>query len=61
MGYPLEGYFHWSLTDNYEWGSYHARFGLYEVDFEDPALQRQPLNSLGDNPAQTLADLIART
>lgn len=32
QGIPLLGYLHWSLIDNYEWGSYESRFGLAEVD-----------------------------
>lgn len=31
-GVPLLGYLHWSLIDNYEWGSFQSRFGLAEVD-----------------------------
>lgn len=31
-GVPLLGYIHWSLLDNYEWGSATPRFGLVEVD-----------------------------
>ena len=38
---PLAGYFHWSLTDNYEWGSYAPRFGLYRVESASPHLLRQ--------------------
>ena len=33
-GLPLVGYFHWTLADCYEWGSYEPRFGLYGVDRE---------------------------
>jgi beta-glucosidase len=33
----------WSLTDNFEWGSYTPRFGLYTVDtLRDPELKRVP-------------------
>ncbi len=28
----IGGYFHWTLADNYEWGSYEPCFGLYGVD-----------------------------
>jgi beta-glucosidase len=31
-GADVRGYFHWSLIDNYEWGSYRPRFGLYSRD-----------------------------
>lgn len=29
---PVTGYLHWSLMDNYEWGSYKNRFGLYHTE-----------------------------
>ena len=46
-GYPVIGYNHWSLTDNYEWGSYRSRFGLYRVDaLADPALERVPTSGV---------------
>jgi beta-glucosidase len=31
-GIDVRGYLYWSLLDNYEWGSWHARFGLVDVD-----------------------------
>ena len=31
-GLPVTGYLHWSLVDNYEWGSYAPRFGLFGMD-----------------------------
>jgi beta-glucosidase len=31
-GLPVTGYFHWTLADCYEWGTYEPRFGLYGVD-----------------------------
>jgi beta-glucosidase len=33
-GWPVGGYLHWSLVDNYEWGSYEPRFGIFGVDRE---------------------------
>ncbi|MCL4446165.1 MAG: family 1 glycosylhydrolase [Actinobacteria bacterium] len=31
-GAPLGAYLHWSLVDNYEWGSYGPRFGIFGMD-----------------------------
>ena len=40
-GYPLKGYFAWSLMDNFEWSwGYDRRFGLVYVDY--PTQQRIP-------------------
>ena len=37
-GVPVEGYFYWSMMDNYEWAwGYHKRFGLVRVDYETQA------------------------
>jgi beta-glucosidase len=56
-GVPMAGYLHWSLTDNYEWGSYTPRFGLYSIDFTaDP--DRLAEDHLGDCPSETYARLV---
>lgn len=52
-GIDVRGYLHWSLLDNYEWGSYRPTFGLVEWDPE--TFERHPKPS-----AQWLGDL-ART
>ncbi|MCU0451484.1 MAG: GH1 family beta-glucosidase [Bernardetiaceae bacterium] len=44
-GAPVEGYFVWSLTDNFEWAEgYHPRFGLVYVDY---ATQQRYLKDSG--------------
>ncbi|MEV0856371.1 family 1 glycosylhydrolase [Nocardia fluminea] len=46
-GMNVIGYNYWSLTDNYEWGSYTPRFGLYSVDVKnDPSLARVPTSAV---------------
>jgi beta-glucosidase len=54
---PLVGYMHWSLTDNYEWGSYTPRFGLFSIDFAVGA-ERLVEDHLGDRPSETYARLV---
>ena len=54
---PLIGYLHWSLFDNYEWGTYTPRFGLYSLDYQQGA-ERIAVDHLGDCPSETYANLI---
>ncbi|MBK9617003.1 MAG: beta-glucosidase [Uliginosibacterium sp.] len=44
-GIPLQGYYYWSLLDNFEWAhGYHKRFGLFRVDY---ATQKRSWKSSG--------------
>lgn len=43
-GLPLFGYLHWSLLDNYEWGSYKPTFGL--IAWDPVTFERHPKPSL---------------
>lgn len=54
---PILGYMHWSLTDNYEWGSYTPRFGLFSINFHR-GTEREIEDHLGDRPSETYAKLI---
>ncbi len=49
-GLPITGYFHWTLADCYEWGSYEPRFGLYGVDRERGG-RLNDLDSMGADAA----------
>ena len=54
-GYPIKGYFLWSLMDNFEWADgYTKRFGIHYVDFKT---QRRPPAGLADVPEATLTQL----
>ncbi len=42
-GARIEGYFYWSLLDNFEWlEGFRPRFGLFEVDYTTFARRRRP-------------------
>ncbi|MFD6178553.1 MULTISPECIES: glycoside hydrolase family 1 protein [unclassified Isoptericola] len=48
-GCDVRGYLHWSLLDNYEWGSFRPTFGLIAVDRETFVRSPKPsLAWLGD-------------
>ena len=51
-GVPVTAYFHWSLMDNYEWGTYEPRYGLFGVDRSDPtAVRFMDTDAVGDDAA----------
>ncbi len=61
QGVPVQGYWHWSLVDNYEWGSYEPRFGLYGVDRHhgEPGMRWLDTDSLGDDAPGAYRRIIA--
>ncbi|HEV3130647.1 MAG TPA: family 1 glycosylhydrolase [Acidimicrobiales bacterium] len=61
QGVPVTGYWHWSLVDNYEWGSYEPRFGLHGVDRHrgEHGMRWLDSDSLGDDSAGTYRAIIA--
>jgi beta-glucosidase len=50
-GYDVRGYVTWSFMDNYEWGDFEKRYGMYHVDFETQQRTLKP-------GAQYLVDLM---
>ncbi len=59
-GVPVRAYFHWSLMDNYEWGTYEPRYGLFGVDRSDPtAVHFMDTDAVGDDAAGEFARVVA--
>jgi beta-glucosidase len=43
FNWPVMGYYHWSLVDNFEWErGWTQRFGLWELDVETQARRKRP-------------------
>ncbi len=57
-GVPVEGFWHWTLIDNYEWGSYEPRFGLYGMD-RPQGMVVTSTDALGDDSAGAYGRIIA--
>ena len=57
-GVKVGAYYHWCLADNYEWGSYEPRFGLYGIDRER-GIRWRSCDSMGMPAAETYAAIIA--
>jgi beta-glucosidase/6-phospho-beta-glucosidase/beta-galactosidase len=57
-GAPVAGYWHWTLIDNYEWGSYEPRFGIYGVDRER-GIRVLETDAMGVDAAGAYRSLIA--
>jgi beta-glucosidase/6-phospho-beta-glucosidase/beta-galactosidase len=59
-GIPVRAYLHWSLVDNYEWGSYEPRFGLFGLDRSDPGrVQWMVTDAQGDDAAGEFGRVLA--
>jgi beta-glucosidase len=56
-GTPVAAYLHWSLVDNYEWGSYEPRFGIFGLDRSDlsGAVRWLDTDAAGDDAAGAFA------
>jgi beta-glucosidase len=57
-GVPLIGYLYWSMVDNYEWGSYEPRFGLFTVDRSREPVKISSVDAWGTNAAGAFAGII---
>lgn len=56
-GTPLGAYYHWTLLDNYEWGSYQPRFGIFGVD-RDRGLKVLDTDAMGRDAAGTFRRIV---
>ncbi len=58
-GSPVIGYFYWTMADNYEWGSYEPRFGLYTVDRSRSPVRISSVDAWGVNAAGAYREIAA--
>lgn len=58
-GVPVEKYIHWALYDNYEWGTYEPRFGIFGVEHVDGEPRRLDLDADGNDSAAAYREAIA--
>lgn len=54
-GIPIKGYVYWTLVDNYEWGSFTPRLGLY--DFDHRAGKIRSTDGLGGESGRIYGEL----
>ncbi len=58
-GIDLRGYFHWTLTDNFEWNQgWHLRFGLVELNIETQERKLRPSARLYAEIAKTNGEIV---
>lgn len=57
-GLPVKGYFHWTMVDNYEWGSYVPRFGLFTVDRSRTPVRISSVDAWGVNAGKAYGELV---
>jgi beta-glucosidase len=59
-GVPVRAYLHWSLMDNYEWGTYAPRLGLFGMDRRDPAggVRWMDTDAQGDDAAGAFSRIV---
>ena len=60
-GVPIDAYVHWSLYDNYEWGSYEPRFGIHGIDRRGSKPERLTHDSMGHDAAGAYTKLVRET
>ncbi len=57
-GANVAGYLHWTLADNYEWGSYQPRFGLHGVDRTGDTPRVLDTDAAGEDSAGAYARIV---
>jgi len=56
-GIPMKGYVYWTLVDNYEWGSFRTRLGLY--DYDHAACKIKDRSGLGEAAGETYKGIVS--
>jgi hypothetical protein len=60
QGVAVRAYLHWSLVDNYEWGTYQPRLGLFGMERSaSGAIRWMDTDAAGDDSAGAFARIVA--
>jgi len=57
-GIAVSGYLHWSLMDNYEWGTYEPRLGIFSTERDESGVHWSDTDAQGNDAAGAFSHIV---